>query len=129
MQRAAMSLHDREGQRKYLNQKERLRFLEATRSRPNDARLFCQLLFYTGARIAEIHNLTTRSVDFSNKTVVLESLKKRRRGIYREIPLPSDILKRLEGLYRLLETQINLRHGSFFIFSAHGFPSCKKSYA
>ena len=97
MYKSTISLHDLNGQRKYLNQVERLRFLECTVSRPSQIRLFCQLLYYTGARIAEIHNLRVRNIDFSNKTIVIETLKKRRRGIYREIPLPDFLLEDLES--------------------------------
>ncbi|AXG69614.1 site-specific tyrosine recombinase XerC [Kordia sp. SMS9] len=96
MYKSTMSLHDHNGQRKYLNQSERLRFLECTKTRPVHVRLFCQLLFYTGARIAEIHNLRESNLDFSNKTVVLETLKRRKRGIYREIPLPDFLLNDLQ---------------------------------
>ena len=96
MYKSTISLHDLNGQRKYLNQVERLRFLECTKSHPLQIKLFCQLLYYTGARIAEIHNLRVDSIDFSNKTVVIETLKKRKRGIYREIPLPDFLLKDLE---------------------------------
>ncbi|PTX58563.1 phage integrase family protein [Kordia periserrulae] len=97
MYKPTISLHDRNGQRKYLNQTERLRFLECTKKRPVHVRLFCQLLYYTGARIAEIHNLSESNLDFSNKTVVLETLKKRKRGIYREIPLPDFLLNDLKS--------------------------------
>ncbi|WP_417799194.1 tyrosine-type recombinase/integrase [Tenacibaculum sp.] len=96
MYKPTISLHDSKGQRKYLNHAERLRFLKCTASRPVAIKLFCQLLYYTGARIAEIHNLTVDSLDLSNKTVVLETLKKRKRGIYREIPLPDFLLENLE---------------------------------
>ena len=83
MYKSTISLHDLNGQRKYLNQVERLRFLECTKSRSLQIKLFCQLLYYTGARIAEIHNLRVGNIDFSNKTVVIETLKKCKRGIYR----------------------------------------------
>lgn len=92
----SVSLHDRDGQRKYLNQKERLEFLAVAKQQLTEVRLFCQLLYYTGARISEIHNLTTDSIDMSNSTVIIESLKKRQKGIYREIPLPDFLLKNLE---------------------------------
>ena len=82
MYKNTMSLYDNNGQRKYLNQNERLRFLEVTKQQPTEIRLFCQLLYYTGARIAEIHNLTTERIDVSNGTVVIEGLKKRKRGIF-----------------------------------------------
>lgn len=97
MYKSTISLHNLNGQRKYLNQVERLRFLECTKSRPLQIKLFCQLLYYTGARIAEIHNLRVGSIDFSNKTVVIETLKKRKSGIYREIPLPDSLLESLKS--------------------------------
>lgn len=96
MYKNSMSLHDRGGQRKYLNAKERLQFLKVTKEQSGAIRLFCQLLYYTGARIAEIHNLSPACIDISNGTVVIESLKKRRKGIYREIPLPDTLLQDLE---------------------------------
>lgn len=91
-----MTLYNKKGQRKYLNRSERQRFLEMTRNRPVETKLFCQLLFYTGARLSEIYNLTTDSIDFSNETVVIETLKKRQRGVFREIPLPIHLLYELE---------------------------------
>ena len=96
MYRTVMSLRDRKGQRKYLNRVERLRFLESTIPSRTDIKLFCQLLYYTGARIAEIHHLKTGSIDFSNKTVIIESLKKRKKGVFREIPLPIHLLESLQ---------------------------------
>ena len=105
MHRVGMTLHDSYGQRKYLNHAERLRFFEATKSKRTDIKLFCQLLHFTGARIAEIHNLTSDSIDFSNKTVILESLKKRKKGIYREIPLPDLILEDLNMYINSLQIE------------------------
>ncbi len=95
MKESRISLYDSNGQRKYLNYQERVRFLECTNRKPLRKKLFCQVLYYTGARISEIHNLKTSSVDFSNKTVILETLKKRKRGVYREIPLPNYLLESL----------------------------------
>ncbi|WP_299111455.1 tyrosine-type recombinase/integrase [uncultured Winogradskyella sp.] len=91
-----MTLHTRIGQRKYLNQEERLRFFEITKKRNIDIQLFSQLLLFTGARIAEVHNLSIHNIDFSNKTVILETLKRRKKGIFREIPLPLFLLNILE---------------------------------
>lgn len=97
---STISLYDRKGQRKYLNQVERLSFLECTENYPEHKKLFCQLLYFTGARIAEIHNLKIQNIDFSNQTVVIETLKRRKRGIFREIPLPDLLLE-------ILNTYIN----------------------
>ncbi|MDO5970290.1 tyrosine-type recombinase/integrase [Flavivirga aquimarina] len=105
MYKNTISLHNHKGQRKYLNHAERLRFLECTKNHPVDIRLFCQLIYYTGARIAEIHNLSVSGIDFSNKSVVLETLKKRKRGIYREIPLPDILLENLEFYMNSLERE------------------------
>ncbi len=96
MYKTSLSLRDGKGERKYLNQAERLLFLESTNHYRTDVKLFCQLLYYTGARIAEIHNLKSNNIDFSNKTVVIESLKKRKKGVFREIPLPSYLLEELQ---------------------------------
>jgi len=54
------------------------------------------MLFWIGARISEILNLITHSIDFSDKVVIIECLKKRRKGIYRQIPLPSYLLSELQ---------------------------------
>ena len=116
MYKTAMTLHDRDGQRKYLNQAERLRFLEASKGKRSDVKLFCQLLYYTGARIAEIHNLSVINIDFANKTVVLESLKKRRRGIFREIPLPLSLLSELQAYIEDLNIE-RPNNQTLFLFS------------
>jgi integrase/recombinase XerD len=108
MYKSELSLHSANGQRKYLNSAERQRFYEATKTIRLDKKLFCQLLYFTGARIAEIHNLTTGNIDFSNRSVVIESLKKRRKGVFREIPLPSSLLEELHMYIKqreLLEDQ------------------------
>lgn len=118
MYKSTTSLHDRNGQRKYLNQVERLRFLECTKAYPLHKRLFCQLLFFTGARIAEIHNLKISNLDFSNKTVVLETLKRRKRGIYREIPLPDFLLDALKSYIKNIKPEHQNRLWSFSLRSA-----------
>ena len=111
MYKVVVSLHNDKGQRKYLNQEERLRFFEVTRQYDTSKRLFCQLLFYTGARIAEVHNLKTDSIDLANGTVVLETLKKRKKGIYREIPLPKTLLEDLRAYIDFLSNQDKQEQG------------------
>ena len=109
MYKNLLSLHDTDGQRKYLNQKERLRFLEVARQQSIEIRLFCQLLYYTGARIAEIHNLTLQHIDISNQTVIIESLKKRKKGVFREIPIPNFLLENIQRYAKELRLQIEER--------------------
>ncbi len=99
------SLYTSSGQRKYLNQDERLRFYEATKDICTDKKLFCQLLYFTGARIGEVHNLTGLSIDFSNKAVAFETLKRRRKGVYREVPIPDSLLEDLQDYIENLTDQ------------------------
>ena len=53
-------------------------------------RTFCLVLHYTGCRISEA--LAPRNIDLSDKTIVFETLKKRRRGLYRAVPVPEEVL-------------------------------------
>ena len=96
MYKNTISLYTSKGQRKYLNQNERQRFFNCTKDLRTDKRLFCQTLYFTGARISEVYNLMPLFIDYSNKTIVIETLKKRKKGIYREIPVPISILNDLQ---------------------------------
>ena len=40
--------------------------------------------------------LTARQVDLSGRVVVFESLKKRRRGVFRAVPVPPELLDTLD---------------------------------
>ncbi len=98
-------LYDPAGNRKYLNAEERKAFLEAALRAPREARTFCTLLHYTGCRISEALELTFDRVDFSGETVVFESLKKRRKGVYRAVPVPAAFLDALNLAYDARERQ------------------------
>ena len=87
-----MDLFDRQGRRLYLTAKERGAFVEAANGAPREARTFCLVLVYTGCRISEALALTPRSFDFSGRAIVLETLKKRRAGVYRTVPMPQNAL-------------------------------------
>ncbi len=80
-------LYDREGRRKYLVVDERRQFIQVAQNLKDPlARTFCLTLAYTGARISEILALTARQLDFEIQTVVINSMKKRRRFSYRAVP-------------------------------------------
>ena len=83
-----IDLFSPEGERKYLIEDERLQFLELARQAENEQRIFCLMLYYTGARIFEVLNMTFGNIDNTGFYVTIESLKKRRKGIFRRIPLP-----------------------------------------
>jgi integrase/recombinase XerD len=82
-------MFDRRGNRKYLNRLERRAFLRAVRKEPDASRrAFCLTLFYTGCRISEALNLTAERVDLSGKAIVFETLKRRKKGCFRAVPIP-----------------------------------------
>lgn len=60
-------------------------------------RAFCLTLFYTGCRISEALNLTWKSVDLGEETLVLRTLKQRRDDRYRAVPVPPELLTLLEA--------------------------------
>ena len=85
-------MFDRAGNRKYLNNTERLAYLKAIRGEADKAhRAFCLTLFYTGCRISEALNLTASSIDLSQKAIVFETLKRRQRGVFRSVPVPDSL--------------------------------------
>ena len=97
-------IFDEQGKRKYLDKTERRKYRRAAIKEKSMACLaFLLTLFYTGCRISEALNLTAERVDLTGKLLVFETLKRRRRGCYRAVPIP-DILVRL---FRQLLKDIN----------------------
>jgi len=104
-----LSLFDPQGQRKYLNRVERRRFYAVADARERqDIRLFCLLMFYTGARISEIVKLKPSGIDFANKSVTIRTLKRRRSDVFRQIPLPDDLLIDLENFVGRVGERVSL---------------------
>src|SRR3954451_18348456 len=81
-----MQLFDAEGRRLYVTEDERRAFIAAASKAPREVRTFCGVLHATGCRISEALALTPQQVDLSGRVVVFESLKKRKRGVYRAVP-------------------------------------------
>jgi integrase/recombinase XerD len=102
-----MSLYSSTGGRKYLNAAERRRFLKAARLADPATRVFCLVLGWSGARISEVLALTPAAVDVESGVVSIETLKRRRRGIVRQVPLPRDILCDLDRVFDLRVAQRN----------------------
>lgn len=100
-----MQLHDAEGRRLYLTEAERRAFLQAAALAPREVRTFCAVLQATGCRISEALALTADRVDLAGRVIVFESLKKRRRGIYRAVPVPPELLDILDLVHGLREAQ------------------------
>ncbi len=83
-------LFDAQGRRLYLTPEEREAFLEASKAAPRPVRTFCYTLHTTGCRISEAMQLTSRRIDLVAQLVTFETLKQRRRGVYRAVPVPSE---------------------------------------
>lgn len=94
-------INDRHGKRLYLTSSERDAFLKAATKQPGAIRSFCETLHYTGCRISEALNLTVDRIDLENETVIFETLKKRRSGVYRAVPVPSQLLNTLELVHHV----------------------------
>jgi integrase len=92
------------GNRKYLNTAERRRFIAAARRAPK-ARQFCLTLGYSGGRISEVLALTPASFDIESGVASFCTLKRRKRGMIRQVPLPPDLLDELESVFDLRAAQ------------------------
>ena len=87
-----MLLYDPQGARLYLTNEEVQSFMEQAKQQDRPKMTFCMTLALTGCRISEALNLKVSSIDLIDQTIVFESLKKRQKGIYRAIPVPSSLL-------------------------------------
>lgn len=94
-------LHSPTGARKYLNRYERAEFIAAAQRFPREERAFCQVLHATGCRISEALALTGARIDFKNQALVFETLKKRRRGVFRSVPVSPALLDTLNLVFNL----------------------------
>jgi integrase/recombinase XerD len=112
---ADFDLFDQEGKRKYLNQDERTRFynsIDVALSKPQDRekRTFVLLLYYSGCRIAEALAVRYQDVDYSGQGVIFKTLKRRKR-VFRLVPLPQPFLVKLDDVHRVKDYQAGKGEG------------------
>lgn len=87
-----VSLHGRDGQRKYLTSQERSRFIEAAEHCPrSNVGTLCLVLAYTGCRLSEALAMTGDAINAEDNTLAIQSLKKRGAFVIREVPVPTGI--------------------------------------
>lgn len=84
------------GKRKYLTEEELYDFINAASEFDQKSYLFCRIMAATGCRISEALALTVRDFDFDSGVVVLECLKKRKRGVFREVPLSPGLIRLMQ---------------------------------
>lgn len=105
--RDGMSLYGSSGSRKYLNAAERRRFLESAQQLPPSERLFCLTLAWSGGRISEVLALTPAAIDIESGVANIETLKRRKPGIVRQVPLPDELLCALDRTFDLRRQQVD----------------------
>ena len=101
----AMGLHTASGARKYLTASERDAFLRQAELADRQVRTLCMTLAYAGCRLSEALALTADRVDLAAGVLTLESLKKRRTGVFRAVPVPPALLDALDMVHGIRELQ------------------------
>ncbi len=101
----AMGLHTASGARKYLTAGERDAFLRQAELADRQVRTLCMTLAYAGCRLSEALALTADRVDLAAGVLTLESLKKRRTGVFRAVPVPPALLGALDMVHGIRELQ------------------------
>jgi integrase len=93
----AMRLYDKDARRLYINANERARFLAACKRAMMPRRCLGLTLLYTGCRISEALALTPRDIQFASRVITYRTLKRRRRDVFREVPIPQELADVLQG--------------------------------
>ncbi len=100
---------DAAGRRKYLNAEEGARFVQAADRLPPSMRAFCLVLVFAGCRVSEALALTADHVDHERCTLTIRTLK-RRRVVFRAVPVPQAMIELLRGLRTDAEGRFWCRH-------------------
>lgn len=93
-------LYSREGQRLYCTAEEVEAFLKEADKLGPEIRLFCYVLERTGCRISEALNLRKMHISIAPPVLTFETLKKRKRGIFRSVPVPPPFVTELNEQFR-----------------------------
>ncbi|MFM9939865.1 MAG: tyrosine-type recombinase/integrase [Hyphomicrobiaceae bacterium] len=104
-------LYTNGGLRKYLNQSEQHRLISAASRLCVVKELFVLTLLWSGGRISEVLALTPLSFQIDEQVVGMRTLK-RRRSVTREVPLPPDLLSRIQRVFGLRDRQCNPEQSS-----------------
>jgi integrase/recombinase XerD len=107
------------GARKYLNSAERHRFEAAAQTMPNKVRLFCLVLLWSGCRISEALAITPLAVDREAKVIALFTLKRRRRNVIRQIPMPPELINELAEAFNLPEREKDTHERAVRLWNWH----------
>ena len=100
-----IKLYNDSGQRLYVNTEERQRYFESIKEFYSVDRMYLSMLYWTGCRLSEPLNIMPQHIDLSEKCVIINTLKQRRRDIFRKVPLPDIYLNELELVFELRKRQ------------------------
>ena len=99
------TLYDQDGHRKYLTPAERDAFLKAADDAElREVRTSCVTLVHR-SRISEALALTADRIDLKDGAIIIESAKKRQRGVYRPVPVPPTFLGMLNMVHNVRAAQ------------------------
>lgn len=100
-----MKLYSEAGERLYLTASERQRFEKISKQMDRATMTFSLVLLYTGCRLSEALNLKVKHIDLENNSIRIESLKKRKAGIFRSVPVPERLIESLNLVHALRESK------------------------
>ena len=86
------ALFDQRGNRKYLIARERLAFVYTASKERVAISTFCLTLAFTGARISEVLALTAGRIDAADEAIIFETLKQRKKHVFRAVPVPRALI-------------------------------------
>jgi integrase len=92
------SMFDTRGQRKYLTSEEMEQLIRWADHYDDRTRSFCRFLAETGCRISEALAMRRERLNFTDTSVAIECLKKRRRGVFRVVPISPTLLAQLDQI-------------------------------
>jgi integrase len=92
IERMTPALFDQRGNHKYLIARERLAFVYAASNEAEAISTFCLTLAFTGARISEVLALTATRIDVADEVIIFETLKQRKRQVFRAVPVPRSLI-------------------------------------
>jgi len=102
---SGMTLHTAAGARKYLTEGERAAFLQEADISDRQVRTLCMTLAYAGCRLSEALALTADRVDLAAGVLIFKTLKTRKDGIFRAVPVPPALLDTLDMVHGIREAQ------------------------
>ncbi len=124
-----MRLFDPDGNRLYLNSAEMDNFLKSAKEQNPKIRTLAETMAYTGCRISEALQLTTRSIERESNRIVFNSLKKRRGDVFRTVPVPHQLIDLLTIGHELIKKQKKVKDSKVLLWSwsrQHAYELIKK---